>query len=185
MNKLVFLAGLAVAAVAVTATLAVATRAGATPVDVLQAAKAASARYHSVEQATQAGYSLEGEPCVSAPPPPGLTGAMGIHAVNGALIGPASAGLDALQPEILLYLPKANGELELVGIEYFAVAADQTPDAEGNFDDSDRPSVLGVPLDGPMPGHAPGMPVHYDLHVWFWEDNPAGMFAPFNPALSC
>jgi len=29
------------------------------------------------------------------------------------------------------------------------------------------------------------MPVHYDLHVWFWHDNPSGLFAPFNPALSC
>lgn len=185
MKKRVFVGGLAVAAVALTAALAVVTRAGATPEDDLQSAKTASARYHSLEQAKQAGYSLEGEPCVSAPPPPGLTGAMGIHAVNGALIGPASAGLDPRWPEILLYLPKANGELELVGVEYFAVAADQTPDGEGNYDDSDRPSVLGVPLDGPMEGHAPGMPVHYDLHVWFWKGNPAGMFAPFNPALSC
>jgi hypothetical protein len=23
------------------------------------------------------------------------------------------------------------------------------------------------------------------LHVWFWEANPSGMFAPFNPTLSC
>ena len=36
-----------------------------------------------------------------------------------------------------------------------------------------------------MPGHNPQMPWHYDLHVWFWEDNPDGLFAPFNPALSC
>jgi hypothetical protein len=29
------------------------------------------------------------------------------------------------------------------------------------------------------------MPVHYDLHVWLWEDNPSGLFAMFNPSLSC
>ena len=43
--------------------------------------------------------------------------------------------------------------------------------------------MLGVPLDGPMPEHAPGMGWHYDLHVWFWEDNPAGLFVPFNTAV--
>jgi hypothetical protein len=36
-----------------------------------------------------------------------------------------------------------------------------------------------------MPGHNPTMPIHYDLHLWFWADNPAGFFAPFNPNLSC
>jgi hypothetical protein len=29
------------------------------------------------------------------------------------------------------------------------------------------------------------MPVHYDLHVWLYADNPSGLFAPFNPSLSC
>jgi hypothetical protein len=29
------------------------------------------------------------------------------------------------------------------------------------------------------------MPIHYDLHLWFWADNPGGFFAPFNPNLSC
>ena len=47
------------------------------------------------------------------------------------------------------------------------------------------PSVLGQTFDGPMPGHNSDMPWHYDLHVWFWEDNPGGLFAPFNSALSC
>jgi hypothetical protein len=29
------------------------------------------------------------------------------------------------------------------------------------------------------------MPVHYDLHVWVWEDNPLGLFAPVNSNLAC
>ena len=29
------------------------------------------------------------------------------------------------------------------------------------------------------------MPPHYDLHVWVWQANPAGIFAPFNPNVSC
>jgi hypothetical protein len=47
------------------------------------------------------------------------------------------------------------------------------------------PSVLGQTFDGPMAGHNPSMPWHYDLHVWLWAHNPAGLFAQFNPALSC
>jgi hypothetical protein len=36
-----------------------------------------------------------------------------------------------------------------------------------------------------MPGHNPTMPVHYDVHVWLFQENPSGFFAPFNPNLSC
>ncbi len=148
--------------------------AAASPPDELQAVKAATARYHSFAQAQADGYTIAGERCVAAP---GL-GAMGIHAVNPALI--ADPAINPTQPEILLYLPKANGRLELIGVEYLKVDADQNLAT-----DADRPSVFGQPFDGPMPGHTPTMPIHYDLHVWFWADNPAGMFAPFNPSLSC
>ena len=34
-----------------------------------------------------------------------------------------------------------------------------------------------MPFDSPMLGHEPGMPVHYDLHVWLYRHNPAGLFA--------
>lgn len=165
-------AALALAALVV-ALVGIVTAAASLP-DELQAVKAATARYHSFAQAQADGYTIAGEPCVAAP---GL-GAMGIHAVNPALI--ADPAINPTQPEILLYLPKANGQLELIGVEYFKVDADQNLAT-----DADRPSVFGQPFDGPMPGHTPTMPIHYDLHVWFWADNPAGMFAPFNPSLSC
>jgi hypothetical protein len=29
------------------------------------------------------------------------------------------------------------------------------------------------------------MPEHYDLHAWVWQANPAGMFAAWNPTVSC
>ena len=103
---------------------------------------------------------------------------MGIHAVNPALM--ADDAIDPLRPEILLYDPKANGELELVGVEYWK------RDADGSLaTNDDLPSLFGRPFDGPMPGHNPAMPVHYDLHVWVAEANPSGVFALFNPALSC
>ena len=78
-----------------------------------------------------------------------------------------------------MYVPSGD-RLTLGAAEWFAVDGDQDPSTDG-----DRPSLLGIPFDGPMPGHEPGMPVHYDLHVWLFEHNPAGLTAPFNPAISC
>jgi hypothetical protein len=139
----------------------------------LREVRAAVARYHSFEQAEKDGYTVAGEPCVASP-----DGTMGIHAINPALI--ADDAIDPLRPELLLYVPKADGELELVGVEYFKVDADQNLGTAG-----DRPTLFGRAFDGPMPGHNPTMPIHYDLHVWVAEANPSGVFAMFNPALTC
>ncbi len=137
----------------------------------LQAVRAAVARFHSVDQALAAGY-VPASPCEASP-----AGTMGIHYLNPALLGP---GLDPLNPEVLLYLPTADGALKLVGVEYFQADADQNL-ATSN----DRPSLFGQGFDGPMPGHNPQMPIHYDLHVWVVEANPSGVFAQWNPAISC
>ncbi len=139
----------------------------------LQEVRAAVARYHSFEQAEKDGYTVAGEPCVVLP-----GGAMGIHAVNPALL--TDGVIDPLKPDILLYIPKGDGKLKLVGVEYFKADADQNLGTAG-----DRPSLFGRGFDGPMPGHNPMMPIHYDLHVWVAEANPSGVFALGNPALSC
>ncbi len=44
---------------------------------------------------------------------------------------------------------------------------------------------MGHPFEGPMPGHEPGMPVHYDLHAWVFTDNPSGNLAAWNPKITC
>jgi hypothetical protein len=137
----------------------------------LERMRGALARYNSVENAERDGY-FAASPCESSP-----AGAMGIHYINPALLAP---GIDPLRPELLLYLPDERGNLKLIGVEYMSVDADQDL---GTADD--RPTVFGQPFDGPMTGHAPGMPIHYDLHVWLFEANPAGVFAAWNPAISC
>ena len=135
--------------------------------------KAATAKFHSIQQAVRDGYSGENQPCVSSP-----GGAMGFHYINAKLI--ADPVVDPLKPEVLLYAPDTHGKLVLVAVEYLVFDADQ--DLQTN---ADRPSLFGQSFAGPMPGHAPGMPVHYDLHSWVWSDNPSGPCAPFNPTLSC
>jgi len=184
MKKKVLLATVAAAAfVAVGAAGIVTAGAGAATPDEIQAAKATTARYHSLEQALKDGYTTKNEPCVQEAP-----GAMGIHAVNPTLAGDLT--IDPLRPEILLYVPDRNGNLKLVGVEYFTVALTATgpwfgsESPAGGFVNA-APTVFGQTFDGPMPGHNPSMPWHYDLHVWLWADNPSGLFPPFNPALSC
>jgi len=136
------------------------------------AALVSTARFHSVRQAVAAGYQ-PASPCVASP-----AGGMGIHYENAALMDDPT--IDPARPEILLYEPGSNGSLRLVGLEYWK------RDADGNLATSDdRPSLFGQPFDGPMPGHSPVMPVHYDLHVWIWKHNPSGLFAAFNPRVSC
>ena len=142
-----------------------------------QVVRAAVAKYHSFEQAQRDGYSIENEPCVASP-----AGTMGIHAINRPLLDNHPA-IDITQPEMLLYVPKENGKLELVGVEYMRIAADQDP--SNGLDHSDKPSLFGRSFEGIMPGHAPWMGWHYDLHVWVAEDNPSGVFAQFNPAIAC
>ena len=133
----------------------------------------ATAQYHDVDAALADGY-LPTEHCAAVPG----VGGMGYHYVNPALIGDPS--VDPLRPEVLLYAPKPNGTLKLVAVEYLIVDADQDLST-----DEDRPNLFGVAFNGPMLGHEPGMPIHYDLHVWIWKGNPAGLFADFNPKVGC
>ncbi len=140
----------------------------------LQDVRAAVAKFHSLEQAKRAGYVIrEGEPCVASP-----AGTMGVHALNAALM--ADDAIDPSQPEILLYLPNDSGVFKLVAVEYWK------RDADGSLTSADdRPSLFGRAFDGPMPGHNPTMPVHYDLHAWVAEENTGGALAMFNRALAC
>jgi hypothetical protein len=153
----------------------------------LQAVRAAVAKYHDYDVARADGYDLAGEPCVSSP-----AGGMGIHAPNPALT--RSDALDPEHPEILLYQRRADGSLELVGVEYWHIALANTPNGPAPWFGADapplgfftaRPTILGHAFDGPMAGHNPQMPWHYDLHVWVVNENPAGTFAQFNPAVRC
>lgn len=105
-----------------------------------------------------------------------VPGGMGVHFLNAALIGPT---LDPARPQVLIYEPNSSGRLELAAAEWFVPVQ-----AAGNT----RPAIFGKQLEGPMEGHPPIMPTslhHYDLHVWLWKHNPAGVYSSTNPALKC
>lgn len=138
----------------------------------LAAARRATAKYHNSAAAEAAGY-INTHECVALPD----GSAMGIHFVKPPLFEDAAVVLE--EPEILLYVPSAKG-LKLVGIEYWKADADQDLST-----DADRPVLFDRGFDGPMEGHNPQMPRHYDLHVWVWHGNPHGIFSQFNPTLAC
>lgn len=143
------------------------------PTPELQRVREATRAFRDVEAAKAAGYATTGT-CTDDP----KYGGMGIHYANEELI--ADGKLDVTKPEILVYQPTRNGDLRLGAVEYFQADADQDLAT-----DEDRPSLFDLPFDGPMLGHEPGMPIHYDLHVWLYKHNPAGMFAMWNPRVDC
>ena len=146
----------------------------------LLAARAALAKYSDPFAAVKDGY-FSTVACMDFPKgmmdgsvdyPPG---AMGVHFLNPANIG---AKLDPAKPQVLIYEPVGD-KLVLAGAEWFVPV-----EAAGGT----VPTIFGQTLAGPMDGHEPIMPTslrHYDLHVWFWKDNPRGMFTSTNAALKC
>ncbi len=190
-------AGLLLASVA---TFVTAAPGGVTDKDALKAlakARQATDKYHDVNVAVADGYvpvpPPPASPCVEVP---GL-GGMGIHYVNFDIF---EAPPDILTPAVLLYVPTDEG-LKLVGVEYFAIAlydagagpapwlgTEDDPEAPPPGDwFTTAPTLFGQEeMNGPMAGHDdPDMPWHYDLHVWLWQGNPDGIFADFNPNVSC
>ena len=124
-------------------------------------------RFLTPEAAVAEGY-LPDLRCVESP-----AGVMGHHYTNPDLV---DGKVKKNRPEVLLYQPTGpDGALRLAAVEYL-VPADLA---------KDHPDLKGVPFEGPMPGHGPGMPVHYDLHVWLFQSNPNGPYATWNPTGTC
>lgn len=153
----------------------------------LELARVATAKYRDVAVAEADGF-VSGEECVFDP----VLGTMGIHFAHEARLADPAVRIE--EPEALLYV-REGGELRLVAIEYLQVILiEGVPYLGcGTQNNTCPPSNPPPPprlfdrvsFEGPMAGHVRGMPWHYDLHAWIWAPNPAGMFAEFNPALSC
>ena len=124
-----------------------------------------TASFHDFAKAKAAGWSAQITPCMTDP----AAGGMGFHYGNVALIdGTARVN----EPELLLYEPEKNGRLRLVAVEYiipysFHSRSAAPPVLFGReFKQNDTFQLWG-------------------LHAWVWKHNPSGMFANWNPRVTC
>ncbi|HEX5918525.1 MAG TPA: hypothetical protein VFY76_11755 [Nocardioides sp.] len=152
--------------------------------DDLARVRRATARFHRVEAAEGAGYQLGWvngagrlivNTCIARPAAAG-GGAMGYHYFNADLM--ATDEVELLRPEVLVYAPGDDGRLHLAAVEWVARSATSNPPGV-----SSAPSVLGMPMHIIAP--APAGPAFYLTHAWVWRVNPAGMFADWNPDVTC
>ncbi len=128
--------------------------------------------FRDVSLAVAAGYG-QFLGCVSGPD----IGAMGVHFANGTLVG--DDAVVAQQPEVLVYEPRANGELRLVAVEYLVLAE------AWNASNASPPVLAGQTFHFTNSPNRYGLPPFYALHVWAWKHNPLGTFSNWNPKVAC
>jgi hypothetical protein len=105
-------------------------------------------------------------------------GAMGVHFVNGALVG--DPALDPAHPELLVYEPLPNNRFQLVAADYLVLSAPWNAAHAGA-----PPQLMGQLFHLFEAPNRFGLPEFFTLHVWAWKDNPQGTFANWNPNVSC
>ncbi len=138
----------------------------------LDVVRRATAKYRDVRVALRDGFVPTDE-CYGEPG----QGVMGFHYAHPRRV--VDQVHDPKRPDILIYLPGKGGRRELAAVEWYRLDPDQDLSTAAG-----RPRILGRPFEGPMI-HSSGGPAHFDKHVWLFKRNPAGTFAPFNPAAHC
>jgi hypothetical protein len=136
-------------------------------------ARQATAKYRDVGVALADGYTSTLS-CVSGED----GGAMGIHYIKSGLVGDGI--IEAQHPEILVYAPTRSGGLRLVAVEYLTLAPVWDAAHPGT-----PPVLMGQLFDYHGSPNRYALPAIYGLHVWAWKHNPKGMFAEWNPTVSC
>jgi hypothetical protein len=131
--------------------------------------KNATQRFHDIAIATRptaqggGGYTQQFPAGCAASP----DGAQGFHYLNPDLV---DANVELLRPELVMYEPAPNGQMNLVGVDYIVPLALSAT----------APTLLGQPFT------ALGPPLNvWALHIWGWRPNPSGMFGLWNPKVSC
>jgi hypothetical protein len=134
--------------------------------DELDEVRAATARFHQLSEAEEAGYGLlDGlDHCFEN----SGVGAMGYHYINTSLLDEVT---DPRAPEALVYAPQPNGRLQLAAVEW--IVPDPAPPAE------EAPTVLGHDMH-----YNEGLEV-WVHHAWIFSHNPRGMFDDWNPRVTC
>ena len=131
----------------------------------IPAIRAATQQYKDIAAALADGYAFF-YVCTEQPG----VGTMGQHLLNGELVG--DDAIDPLRPEVLVYQPTRAGGYRLVAVEYVTFQAGQT--------------VLGQTMNTVPLGNRYGVPAQfYAKHAWIWQANPSGLFADWNPSITC
>lgn len=123
------------------------------------------APYHNFDAAQAAGWTHLIPRCRDNQP----VGGMGWHYANPAHV---DGELDVTRPEALIYEPQKDGSMAFVGVEFAVPFAELPPEAEA-------PRLFGQTF-----LHNFGDEL-WMLHVWVGRHNPEGMFATWNPTVSC
>ena len=145
--------------------------------DWLSHLKDATRAYQTVKVAKADGYGkfkdADGIACIDMPG----EGGMGVHFVNGDLVGDGEVLAD--HPEALVYQPTDDG-MKLVALEYIVFKkAWRAEHPHG------RPELYGEKFEPVGADNRYGIPPFFELHVWAWKKNPSGMFNDWNPRVTC
>ena len=130
----------------------------------LAALRNATAQFHDTNRAGAAGWTTQVTGCMSDPG----VGGMGFHYAD---LSRFDATVEPMRPEILVYAPKPNGELQLVAVEYAVPLAAWTA--------AEPPSAFGQSF------HVNATFGLWVLHAWVWQPNPDGIFSDWNPRITC
>jgi hypothetical protein len=141
-----------------------------TPDPVLNRSREMAAKYINIEVAKAEGYQQLFE-CTTHDE----HGTMGVHFIHHVRAGDGKLVLGV--PDVLTYEPETDGSMQLVGMEYIVFEKDWK--GEG------IPEFLGRTLQRKTTVGVHPVDPYYELHVWHWRHNPAGMFADWNPYVSC
>ena len=138
---------------------------GGEVVDGYARVRAATAAYRVLDSAVAKGYAASVPQCFTD----STQGAMGYHHLNRGYV---DNRIEIDKPEILLYERKADGSYGLNGVEYI-IPYRVWPK------DSVPPKLMGRDMFKSEP-----LQLWY-MHMWVWTPNNAGLFADWNPAVTC
>jgi hypothetical protein len=158
----------------------------------LDVLRASTSKYLDVAAALADGYERDAMNICETPAHMGLIqdlGAMGIHYLRRDLLGIAkdqtrldvtTAHVDFTRPAGLIYEPQSDKSLALVAIENVVSIA--AWEAAGH---RSAPTFLDSPFRLRPANSGMQTAPQYELQIWLYRDNPSGMFAPYNPAVTC
>lgn len=123
------------------------------------------AEYHRFEIAADGDYDTDLTGCMESG-----EGGMGHHYADLGLLDDV---IEDTRPEALLYEPQKNGRMRLVAVEYIVPFSEVWPEV------GPAPTLHGQTYSA---NEVFGV---WALHAWVWRHNPSGMFAGWNPTVTC